>query len=278
MSDRWWAGLGPVEVRLDCSGATHRVRWADGRLSAIAHDDVMGERTLAALAGEQPPCLHLLDLWDRHRADLRLLVVASRGPGDPLGSDGPPRGPRGSWRGVAPMTMGAATTVHHRLGGVAGPPMGPQLAGTGGDDLGLTELAMTGGPLLDRLAGTVADAWARRLAEGDADALGSRAALEAALSGRATLAARNWVADPALGVDVRMAATAERPDVQHEDGHLVFSLPFTWVAQVWARGLAVVLGRFVLAAEDEDGGGLLLDTVDVGLGERAPLVLRLPTR
>ncbi|WP_028065344.1 hypothetical protein [Solirubrobacter soli] len=40
------------------------------------------------------------------------------------------------------------------------------------------------------------------------------------------------------------------------------ALPFSWVAEVWARGLATVLGRFVLAAETTDGRSWRLATAE----------------
>ncbi len=87
----WWAGLAAAEARLDCGGQPHRLRWADGRLHALDHtSDLEGEQILSALGGQGFPCLDVLDLWTQHAADLRVLILASRGPADPLAPWTPP--------------------------------------------------------------------------------------------------------------------------------------------------------------------------------------------
>ena len=71
-----WHGIPPAVAPVTCGGARHRLRWADGKLGAVDHDDVDGERTLAALSGERCACIDLLDAWARHAADVRVLVLA----------------------------------------------------------------------------------------------------------------------------------------------------------------------------------------------------------
>jgi alpha-beta hydrolase superfamily lysophospholipase len=76
--------LDPVELSIECAGQKHRLRWADGTLTAMDHADTGGERTLAALGGEPVTCIQILDTWSRYDSDLAVLVSASRGQHDPL--------------------------------------------------------------------------------------------------------------------------------------------------------------------------------------------------
>ncbi|HXW35014.1 MAG TPA: hypothetical protein VEJ87_10590 [Acidimicrobiales bacterium] len=87
--DKWWNGHAPAEARVECSGELHRVRWEEGRLSVPDHEDVEGERALAALGGDPCACVDVLDSWERHRGDLRILTISSRGAGDVFWSSGP---------------------------------------------------------------------------------------------------------------------------------------------------------------------------------------------
>jgi hypothetical protein len=87
----WWAGLAAAETQLDCGGQPHRLHWDAGQLHALDHaDDLAGEQILSALGGGGYPCLDVLDVWARHAADLSVLVLASRGPADPLTRWTPP--------------------------------------------------------------------------------------------------------------------------------------------------------------------------------------------
>src|SRR5688500_17103085 len=62
---RSWARRAPaVDVPVDCDGAAHRVRYRRGSLVVVDHD-VVGERSLQALGGDEPACLAILRAW-RH--------------------------------------------------------------------------------------------------------------------------------------------------------------------------------------------------------------------
>src|ERR1700689_5498399 len=80
----WWQNHAQAEMNVDCSEQNHGVGWEEGGLVLLDHDDPEGERTLAALGGDACPCVEILGSWERHRDDLRLLVLASRGPSDPI--------------------------------------------------------------------------------------------------------------------------------------------------------------------------------------------------
>ena len=69
---------------VECQWQSHTIRWEAGDLVASDHDDPEGERALAALGGTDIACINVLNAWQRHRCDPRLLTVCTRGPGDPV--------------------------------------------------------------------------------------------------------------------------------------------------------------------------------------------------
>ena len=44
----WWALLPPAQAEVSCGEQTHRLLWAEGRLTATDHPDAEGELVLAA--------------------------------------------------------------------------------------------------------------------------------------------------------------------------------------------------------------------------------------
>jgi hypothetical protein len=276
----WWAGLSAAEIGLDCGGQPHRLRWAAGELRALDHTDLEGEQILSVLAGQGFPCLDVLDLWARYAADLRVLIMASRGPADPLATWTPlrsgwtvHRGPRSSRARAFAGTSGGGFRVRSQPRAAAGEP-----------DDGLARLIGLGGLLPDRLAATVIAAWAERLrgtagaAAADAGALAAaRAALHAALYGRAVLALRSWTGQRDLPVVLTMIPEDQPPGLARDGDGLAAELPFGWLSDVWARGLATCLGRFCLtAAPAPAGDGWLLGSVGPDLGAPHPINLSSP--
>ncbi len=263
MTRPWWAGLPAAEARLDCGGHPHRLRWAAGQLTALDHTDLAGEQILSALAGQGFPCLDVLESWARHAADLRVLVLASRGPADQLATwTPPPSRPGGLGR---PGWM-----VQHR-----GPSSYAVLShGLPGDpDEDLITLIGLGGLLTDRLAATVIAAWAGRL-RGAAGAGAAWPALHAALYGRVTAALRSWTGRRDLPVALTMLPEGQPPRLARAGDGIAAELPFGWLADVWARGLATCLGRFCLAAAAQPSGdGWVLSTVALDLGPPRPVTL-----
>jgi hypothetical protein len=57
----WWLGQADAEAGVECGGAMHRLRRHAGELQAPDHDDIEGERALAALGGEGCRCVEIVD-------------------------------------------------------------------------------------------------------------------------------------------------------------------------------------------------------------------------
>jgi hypothetical protein len=260
--------LPSVQVPVECeAGVEHRLEWRAGELRSLHHDDLDGERTLAALSGARNGCVDLVDAYLRRRHDLRTLVVGPRdeadalatteaGPGAVSGFAGRRRLPRrygGGWMSYSPLpsTMSAA----HSATGLA--PSGA----SGGDQEDWALLFGCGASFAYRLCATAAVHWVERSDRGELPR--ERApALAAALSGRAAAVLRRWLGPTAAPADVRVAAMDESPSYECPVGGSppVVRLPLRWLATVWASGLGITAGRFVLAA-DSDGAAMRMTAV-----------------
>jgi hypothetical protein len=276
VSAEWWRGLPPVEIPVDCGDEQHRLRWEAGELRALDHDDADGERALAALGGERNACIEVLDAWARHRHDLRVLVVTPRGAADtlhllPVALAGMRQRPltRGGgipFVGVPPnqIVTGGGTSTGFAVGSltttyVTGSGRRPIVGTAGGNPGmpaqpdGLMSLLALSSSLAARLAAGVAAHWGERLERGEPDAVPARAALVAALYGRAVCAVREWLGEPDVDVELEVVDADRAPGIERTAPHtLAVSMPLDWIWRVWARGLAIVLGRFTLAVTETD--------------------------
>ena len=275
MSD-WWLGYPAAEATVACRGDTHRLRWEHGELHALDHDDLEGERTLAALGGERYACIDLVEAWRRHADDPRVLTLGSRGATDPLADlSDPPHFPGAGRLGAMPM-RGSMSFSFGRSSGTIGRRRS-QLRSVSRDDDpddGPLALLALGGGLPDRLLATVAATWAGRLDEGAA----AVPSLEAALFGRVAVALRAWLGEPALEVELRMTPPGGERTLSRDGSALRAELPFVWLAEVWGRGLATVWGRFCLGASSGDGERWTLEAVGPDLGRPSDLILEAPAR
>lgn len=276
----WWRALPAVETWVPCGDAVHPVRWADGTLTLPAHPDPEGEAVLAALGGDKAHCLEVSEAWHRHGSDLDWFMVGPRDPDDEIevswdyvqefrsGSAGGwsgrllPGGPIGSrpmmLRGRAPHAPPRGVAV-----GSAGPAGSGDLERLRARQLEMLTLLALGPALQLALSGQIAASWS---ADGPraADTPGHWPALEAALAGRLASAAEAWLGvDPDL-VDARLAELgppAGKPvagwgELQVTGAaaglRLHAALPVSWLASVWAPGLAVVGRHLVVAVEQAD--------------------------
>lgn len=287
-----WSWLPPAQARVECAGEFHWIRWESGQLIPLNHSDVAGERALAALGRQQIGCFELLDLWNRHRADLRVLALSSRGPGDPLGTNAVVSG-----QPPPVQTLSASTTVagpmlaQARTGGswfgYGAPPSRP-LTGSrfsrpvrvaaGPLDDPLARLIALSGPLADRLAATVAAAWEERERAGGADVAAAKPAMIAALHGRATSAMRTWLGAPGLEVKTTLVDTQHAGAERDLDGAVHVSLPFSWIRTVWATGLSTVLGRFTLRVLNSERTRVILETLGPEFGPSESLSITVHER
>jgi hypothetical protein len=100
--------------------------------------------------------------------------------------------------------------------------------------------------------------------------------LHAALYGRALSSLQGWLGDALGSVELDVVdGSAAAGIIEGADGDLRVALPVSWLGQVWARGLAVVAGRFCLSAETVDGCSFRLQAVAPDLSDPVTLVLDL---
>ena len=279
----WWLGLPAAQATIACGEQTHRLRWQQGELQAVDHDDIEAERTLAALGDQRCACADVLDAWTRHASDLRVLVLASRGPTDPLAiqadqaasPSAPIARPRRPGRRSRPGRRASGGIAF--LATPAGPGRTSQSAGPIAPEDELQRLFSLGGALPERLVATVASEWATRLAQTDATHQTPRAQLHAALYGHVTAAVRNWLGEPDREIELRMIGSGDTPTLTEDDqGLLRVELPFEWLADIFVRGLAVVWGRFCLTATTTDGQHWTLSTITPDLAPAQPMTVQLP--
>lgn len=229
-------------------------------LRAVDHDDPEGERVLSALGAERCTCLDVLDAWERHRGDPRVLVLACRGPADQFEEQPDGR----SRRGYARVQF---------IGSRPAP--APQISDAARAENDLTTLLRLGGGLQDRLVATVAAAWQERLGQPDDSLARVRPQLHAALHGRALATIRTWLGASGVELQLRMIDEAEQPQLVREHGMVRAELPFGWLAEVWAKGIATIWGRFCIAASTPDGQSWTLLTVGPDFGAPAPITVQL---
>jgi hypothetical protein len=266
VSGPWWRGIPPAVAQVACGGHEHQLRWVAGELLAPGHPDLEGEQILGALAGQRGACLQALEAWARHADDLRVLVLASRGPADPVAVGPGAAGPAG-WTGMTGQAA-AARMQRRRMAMAAVMGGGAPASGEPGDDL--ATLLSLGGPMQTRLTATVAAAWRERLRDGasPADAAvadAARPALDAALYGRVAATLRAWTGQPDLRVTLSMIPDAGQPALARDGDTVAAKLPFGWISDVWARGLGTCQDRFCLAATPAaDGWALSAVGPDLG--------------
>ncbi len=284
MTKPWWQNHPPAEMCVDCSGQQHQVRWQDGGLVLLDHNDPEGERTLAALGGDKCECVEILGSWERHLDDLRLLVLASRGAGDQIiHIDGPLLGSARAgpailfggqpqnrlMRAVTSSTRGWVSRAPQSLPSIV---FGP--AGIVDQDEVLSLLRLGGG-LLERLVATVLAVWTERVSIGDERVTTERAALTAALHGRATTALRSWLNEPDLVITLEMIDPSDPAELIRGPEGILVRLPFSWLIDVWARGVSVVLGRFATKVLDSEDHRQRVLTVSPDLRDVRPVTISI---
>ena len=236
MSDDWFAGLPDATARIHCGSETHVVRWHAGRLETPAHPDIdlEAERALAALAGESCRCAELLDTWERHSADPRVLVLGPRAQDSRLALEHQQMAR--ARRRPAPSLAGAGVTAEERIQAVL--------------DLD--------GALPHRFVATAAAELADRTED---PALA--ATLQAALYGRVLASLHRWTGRTP---ELELVMAAGEPSLARDlDENFSARLPYSWFTEVWARRLDVVDGQFTLGTRRGASGKLELISVNFGM-------------
>jgi hypothetical protein len=258
LNEPWYSCLPSCETRVPCGQGRHIVRWDAGQLRLPEHPDAEAELVLAALGGEKAGCVVLAETWGRYTSDLSVLGVGPRGPADKIvvgWEDVEAAGQAAQHGGAA----GFASLQRRpgRPGSPPGAPVGPstrprliqqemERALKRRNDL-LSLLALGYGFSV-RLAGQVAAVHA------DSADASAWPALVAAMTARLALVAEQW-----LGIDPEQVAKASlhdgpgwgRTELTGRGGgrRLLVSLPSSWLARVWACGLALTAGHLVVAVD-----------------------------
>lgn len=265
----WYRSLPPAETSVPCGGVTHSIRWEEGRLALSDHPDPEAELVLAALGGDKPVCLSLAETWARHADDLAVLSAGPRTATDrvtitreqideepdrlrqPAAPRPPSTGaPLSARRDKAKtVTVAGAKPVSPRRYLATAEKTDKELARRARNRVELLELMALGPEFQFRLSGAVAAAWA------DPERAGERAArrpeLAAALTGRFAPVAAEW-----LGIDPDAVSVTphEGPGwgslAVAGDGRLTGALPVSWLADVWACGLALSGGRLIVSVTE----------------------------
>jgi len=232
----WFTSAPACSASVPCGNGTHTLRWEAGAIELPSHPDGEAELVLAALGGEKAGCVELAETWQRHVADLSMLAIGPRGPADTITV---------TWDTVAEAEVRPPVSIR-----------GPRRAGRFREDsedaqrrmAGVLSLLALGPQFGYRLAGHVAAAQAGRLGPKN------RPTLTAALEGRLAPVVERW-----HGIDPgEVRATLHDGDgwgsIQlHGAGparELRAALPATWLASVWACGLALVDRHLVVAVTE----------------------------
>ena len=232
---RWWEGLGEVDVEGPDEAREHRLVWRRGALHLAAHPDPEAELALGALGGEPCPCLDVWLAWHDAHGDGAVLTVGAR---HHLEAVAAPAGPTTAlradlrrWRATSGSLVEEArrsrnTRAIDRIVAVAGP---AELEA--GRRLGFLLLLALDQRLLHRLQASVA--------AGLADDTERWPQLQVATAARAVaaLSALGWRGG------LRSVRLGDEPAL-HE---AAATLPPSWLAQVWGRGLeSAVAGHLVV--------------------------------
>jgi len=252
----WFDSLPPAEATVPCGAGAHTVRWTAGQLTLPAHPDGEAERVLGALGGDKPECVTLTETWARHTADLAVLITGPRCAADRVRVD---RDEVAAQRASLPQA--ASVPLVARLTGPAWARQAvlrdpassiDEARRRQVDRIELLELLALGPEFQFRLSGTVSAAWAAPDRAGER--AGRRPALTAALTGRLAPAAGDWLG---IGPDTVTVTPHEGPGWgtlavtgTGTARRLHASLPVSWLADVWACGMAVAGGHLVVAVDE----------------------------
>jgi hypothetical protein len=233
-----------TETTVPCGEARHTIRLASDGLELIDHPDAESELILAALGGDKPNCIRIVEAWQRRAADIDLLMILPRSDDDQI---------RVSWGDVEVARSPVRTSV--AMSGPPGPPvpaglpagapahirqMQATLKETYARQLDILTVLALGHEFQKRLVGTIV------ASVEDAPPGEASPALAAALAGRAGPAIARWLDVNADDVTVAVYRGSGWGSLFASDDAVWVALPVSWLAEVWAPGLELVDGRFVV--------------------------------
>lgn len=260
----WFHGLPSVTADIVCGGERHQITWRRGRLILENHD-ALAEQSLTALGAKPPLCVELLETW-RTRRDIELLHELLLGENTLSPAELAMRKSRHEAEVESARRMPHTTMARH-----------------GGRPGGAKKVRVVERQVGERLT-TEKEAWAATLTEALPPELRKPLALSVIVSlerhwhkdefrrrhqrqiepvlealaaplleqstqgqRRSRKRPRGFVTEAALlapGEQSRCEVWDDRRVV-----HATVSLPPAWFIDVWARGIAVVDGYFVLGVE-----------------------------
>ncbi|HEY1622775.1 MAG TPA: hypothetical protein VGG16_03175 [Streptosporangiaceae bacterium] len=232
---------------MPCGQGTHPLRWDTGIVQLPSHPDAEAELVLAALGGEKPGCVRLAEIWARHTDDLSVLGIWPRSAEDRVTVDWDSI-PEPQAAGQSGWTTLSGGAVPHSSG--RQPPgrqaMQAEIERTAQRTTDVLSLLALGPGFQMRLSGHVA------AAQATLSTTMPRPALETALIGRIALVAEKWIGiDPDQVKNVTLHTGegwgSSRMSGRGEERELAFSLPASWLASVWACGLALAGRQLVVA-------------------------------
>jgi hypothetical protein len=254
MTRPWYARLPAAETRVPCGGGQHTIRWVGGDLELTDHPDAEAELVLAALGGDKPDCVRITESWTRRANDIDLLMILPRSDNDQVAvtwedttqprrtsvaMSGPPGFP-------LPGQLPASAPAHIREIHAAA-----QATHARRIDI-LTMLAL-GHEFQKRLVGSIVDgaASAGATSPGGCRTPGSASpALAAALAGRVAPAVARWTGVDSNDVTVAVHKGSGWGSMFATDDAVWVALPVSWVSEVWACGVEVVDGKFVVGVTE----------------------------
>lgn len=268
---RWCDGLDEVSVPVECAGATHWVTWRRGKVILDDHPNLAAERALIALGGGVSGCLFLLKAWATvTKPGTSMLVQCERllsaGPAGPFPPRaGPPQPPARRRPGItdpALLSVLEARLAHYHLEHV------------------LLDLP---GALGSRwLLGAAAGFERRWAALSAMDRLDLDLALGASARGSVARGMRSWqrlnrVQKLVIGCHVvapdQPATMTGRVNGRQAEADV--ELPLSWLRSVWAPGLPLVDGCFVLGVQGDRAEVVRWERGTAGITEAVTVSARL---
>lgn len=291
MTAAWYDAIRPITVTVRCCGVDHRVSWRHGRL--VLHDhDADAEQAVVALGGEPPLCAELLEAWRSAPDDPSLLVQLVMNPMSDAPVDlGEIKTQFKAMTVSAARTMTVRATAAQRLAqlsiqsaapkapsswfgytpirGTPAPGAGAWAVTVGGPERSFWHEAMLRNlpvPLRAVLIACLIRAFEHRpLSSSITDVL-AEGVLEPAARTALQESLRSWLPPYSGGrlavAGVRLLPAGEAPEMSAETavggaGAVHAALPMRWLGLVWAQGIAVVDGCFIIDIVGAIPGGSL---------------------